>query len=479
MLYNSADARDQFLKECRTIYRGNSVQLAKILEFEQTYRAFDAIYWYTRPDFLFRIINRALRSGDTLILFKFRYFLVDMCKNLEATAAAQSSLPIHVYRGATLAKEEVEQLNVGSRIAATSFFSSSSNIQVARSFIIIDELTGMLPSRSRNDKHQFVLFEIAVKPTTIRSADVIVANVSSQSAFPEEEEVLFGLGTTFDITMIEYDVEHYLWNIKMDVSSEAAAIKCEQRAFIHGSLRSTTAICLFGSILADIWGQYTQASIYFHDLLRTLSTDHIDRPHIFYQLGRVYRFLGKFETAIAYLRCIQLFQRRLLPQTTLDYGSTLGALGATYSKVGDSKRAVHSGHLPKYDRALGFHANRLASACYQEKQYERALSVLDSIEIVFNPRMSVGHPGLAQIIHTRALVYQALGDSERTLNYLKEALSMRESWLSKDHPAVARTCYQLALLYEERSEYRLAFEHAERALRIQELKLPKTHQERI
>jgi tetratricopeptide (TPR) repeat protein len=487
MPYDSVDAKEQFLKECRAVYQGNSAQLAKVCEFEQTYRACDAIYWYTKPCFVIHIISRALRSGDALILYKLRYFIVDMCKNLEATATTQSSVAIHVYRGAPLAKEEVEKLNVGSLVAANGFFSSSSNLQVAQSFIMIDESTAMSPSRSRNDQRQFVLFEIEIDPTTIRSADVTVANVSSQSAIPEEDEVIFGLGTTFVVTEILYDVKHYLWNIKMAVSSETAGIKREQRAFIRKSLAVMTATCLFGTRLADIWGHYTQASAYFHNLLRTLSADHIDRPLLYYHIGRVYRFLGKHQRAIAYLRCAELLQRRLLPQTTYDYGSTLAALGATYSEVGDSRRAVrlheraiaaHSSCLPRYDREMAFHANRLAYACFQEKQYERALSVLADIEIVFKSGMPAGHPSLAQMVHTRALVYHAMDNSERALDCFKEALSMRELWLTNDHPAVARTCYQLALLHEERSEYKQAFEHAQRALSIQQNKLPETHQER-
>lgn len=484
--YDSADARDQFLKECRTQYRGNSSQLAKILEFEQTYRACDVIYWYTKPDFLFRIINRALRSGDTLLLFKFRYFLVDMCKSLQDTAITQSSLPTHVYRGAILAKEVVENLNVGSCITVTSFFSSSSNIQVARQFTI-DAPTGMLLNHDRNDKDQFVLYEIAVDPTTIRVADIIVANVSSQSFFPAEEEVLFGPSTIFNITMIKYDDEHYRWNIKMDVSTNFSTIKHEQKAYISESLRNTTATCLFGCILIDIWSQYTQAHNFFRDLLQKLPTDHVDRLHVFYQLGRVHRFLGEFKTAIAYLRCALLFHRRFLPQSTLDYGSIVSALGATYSEMGDSIRAVYhleraiavySSHLSKYDRERGFHGNRLAFAYYQEKQYERALSLLDDIEIVFKPqRQPDDYRGLAQVLNTRGLVYLALDEHERTLGYLKEALNLRESWLIKNHPGIARTCYSMALSYKNRGEYRLAFEYAGRSLRIQELKLPKTHPE--
>lgn len=484
MPYNSFNAKDQFLKECRAIHQGNPSQLAKIDEFEDTYRAEDAIHWYTRPCFLFRIINRALRLAEALILYKMRYFIVDMYKNLEATAAAHPLLVDHVYRGAILAKKEVEELKVGSFVSPNGFFSSSLSSDVARSFIIVDGSTGILPSRS--DVRQFVLFEIKIDPTTISSADVTVANLSSQSAIADEHEVVFGLGTTFVVIDIQYNNTHYRWDIKMVVSSEAAKIKREHKAFLQTSVRLMTATCLFGSRLADIWGQYTQASSYFQNLLRTLPANHIDRPLLYYHLGRVYRFLGKHERAIAYLRCAQLLQRRLLPQSNYDYGNTLGALGATYSELDDSKRAVrlheraiaiHKGCLPIDDREMVFHANRLAYACFQEKQYERALSVLDQTAIIFKPKMPAAHPSLAQIVHTRGLVHLALGNSEQALDCFKDALSMRESWLSSDHPAVARTCYQLALVHEERIEYELSLEYAKRALRIQQLKLPETHQE--
>ena len=306
MSYSSNDAKDQFLKECRTIHRGNPVELRRVLEFEQTYRASDAVHWYTKPCFLFRIINRALRSGDALILFKLRYFIVDMCKDLERTARTQALLVNHVYRGAMLGREDVEKLKVDSLIGVNGFFSSSKNLLVAQTFININPSTGVSPSSDRNDRHQFVLFEIEIDPIIMRSADVIAADVSCKSAIPEEEEVIFSLGTTFVVTMIQYSIEHGLWNIKLNVSAEAAAIKREHQAFIRGSLRRMTAICLFGSRLADIWGQYSQACAYFHDLLRTLPADHNDRPLLMYHLGRVYRFLGKFDKAIEYLKYARL-----------------------------------------------------------------------------------------------------------------------------------------------------------------------------
>jgi tetratricopeptide (TPR) repeat protein len=487
MSHDSVDAKNQLLKECRAIYRGNPAELSKIAEFERTYQACDAIHWYTKSCFLFRVINRAFRSENAFALYTLRYFIVDMCKSLQAMAATQPLVAIHVFRGTILEKEEIEKLNVDSLVATNGFLSCSLSRQVAESFIGIDGQTGMSPSRSRNDKYQFLLLEIKIDPGTVGSMDVTVANVSYQSAFREEDEVIFGLDTAFIVTEVEYDTQHYLWNIQMTVSSETAQLRQAYRTFINASLRDTTATCLFGSNLADIWSNYSQATMYFHNLLRTLPIEHIDRPLLYYHLGRVYRFLGKYPKAIEYLRCAELLQRRLLPQSTYDYGSTLGALGAVYSEMGDSARAVrlheraiavHSGYLPRHDPDMAFHANRLAYACFQEQQYERALSILATMETFFQPKMPAAHPSEAQVMHTKGLVYHALGNNELTLECFQIALRMRESWLAEDHPSVARTCYQLALLHEERGEYIVAQEHAKRALRIQQLKLPHTHQER-
>ncbi len=487
MPHDSVDAKNQFLMKCRAIYRGNSAELAKITEFEQTYQAYDAIHWYTKSCFLYRVINRAFRSENAFALYTLRYFIVDMCKSLQAMAATQPLVAMHVFRGTILEKEELEKLNVDLLVATNGFLSCSLSRQVAQNFIGIDGETGMSPSRSRNDKYQFVLIEITIDPTTVGSADVTVANVSYQNCFREEDEVIFGLDTAFIITGIEYDAQHYLWNIQMTVSSETTQIRQSYRAFIYDRLRNTTATCLFGSNLVDIWSDYYQATMYFHNLLQTLPTEHIDRPLLYYHLGRVYRCLGKYQKAIGYLRCAELLQRRLLPQSTYDYGSTLGALGAVYSEMGDSARAVrlheraievHSGYLPRHGPDMAFHSNRLAYACFQEQQYERALSILTRIETFFLPKMPTAHPSEAQVMHTKGLVYRAQGNSELALECFQVALRMRESWLAKDHPAVARTCYQLALLREERGEYIVALEHAKRALHIQQLKLPRTHQER-
>jgi len=485
---DSSQAKREMLTECRAYYRGNHHALATINDFGRTYRSANAINWYTRDCFLYRLVNKALRTEDIRALYKFRFFIVDMCACLEeeaATASADYNTPFQVYRGSQLGRDEVEQMRVGTLVATNGFLSTSRCLDVARGFIAIDPHTLMSCSRSREDRRQYVLFEIDVDLT--KSPDIVVVDVSGQSAMPDENEMIFNLGTTFIITDIRYDDKHYLWHIRMISSSEVAELNRRYNEYVIGHLIDLNATLLFGQFLAEISGDYNETIIYFHRLLRRLSADDEDRANIYYYLGRGYRFIGKYQQAITYFRCAQLLQRRKVPQWSFDYGRTLGVLGTVYSELGDLKRAIrleekalaiHSACLPQDHVEMVDNWNRLGYAYWQEKNYERALVMLSNSLSLSRRKMPDNYPNHAQAVCTMGLVQHALGNREQALDYLKQSLQMRESLLADDHPAVARTCYELGIIYAERDdEHTLALHYARRALRIQEAKLLKNHRE--
>ncbi len=91
------EARQQMLDEYRLYYSGNQSQLAIIDEFERDYNANNAIRWYTRSCFLFRLLNKALRTENIEVLYTFRYFIIDLCASLEAAHDQQNIT--RVYRG--------------------------------------------------------------------------------------------------------------------------------------------------------------------------------------------------------------------------------------------------------------------------------------------------------------------------------------------------------------------------------------------
>jgi hypothetical protein len=69
-------ARSQMIHECERQYDGNQAQLTKIKEFAEKYQPTDAVSWYTLDSFVYRIINRALRTRDIDIILSSPIFMI-------------------------------------------------------------------------------------------------------------------------------------------------------------------------------------------------------------------------------------------------------------------------------------------------------------------------------------------------------------------------------------------------------------------
>ncbi|CAF3993402.1 unnamed protein product [Adineta steineri] len=107
------DTRKNILEKFRLYYRTNKPYLSKIDEFEQTYTSNNAIKWYTKGTFLFKIVNKALRTQDIEALLAVRYYVVDLCKCLKVECENFRDYYediIQVYRGQTLSDIELDRL---------------------------------------------------------------------------------------------------------------------------------------------------------------------------------------------------------------------------------------------------------------------------------------------------------------------------------------------------------------------------------
>ncbi len=145
----------------------------KISEFDQYYQSTNAIFWYTRNYFLFRLLNQAFRTEDIDNIFKFRFFIVDLYQqllNLHSSQRFPSKLT--VYRGQSIGLTELEHLkeNIGQLISINTFLSTTTDPQVAS--IFAGDGTNH-PSYERS-----VLFEMTIDTTRCHKfkpfADIIV-----------------------------------------------------------------------------------------------------------------------------------------------------------------------------------------------------------------------------------------------------------------------------------------------------------------
>jgi tetratricopeptide (TPR) repeat protein len=387
---------------------------------------------------------------------------------------ARYNRPFRCYRGSKISREEIEQWYSEKLVATNTFWSTSLDKNVAQPFADVSSTAATFVNRNRENKIQHVLFEIDIDFT--HSPNLIIADVSHLSAFEDEHEILFDLGTPLYIVDKIYDEENRVWCIRMSSSSEVDILDNDYNLYVHQRLAHTNAAMLYGNLLVGALGDYKEAVVYFQRLLRVLPKNDENRPNIYYELGRVYSFMGKHEQSIEYFRAAQLFQKRNLPQSKFDYALTLAGLADVYSEMGNLELsirfneralAIYETRYPKDLLEINKIVNALAYDLYKDGQYERAFNLLSDVDTSSNKKLFLTNPQ-TQLYYTLGFVHRARGNRVEAVKYLKQALELREKWSHKYHPYTARICYELSLLYEEDNDHLVALEHAQRALYIRQ-----------
>ncbi|CAF0824845.1 unnamed protein product [Didymodactylos carnosus] len=208
----------------KNYYQGNATELHILEEFERTYKSTDAIRWYTRETFLYRILNKALRQHNTEVLFLLGFFLCDIYKQLKeqhlkfkSSAAHLDSPTIKLYRGQMMKMTEIKRLDKNNPDRSyyayayrinNSFLSTSLDRNLALFFL---SLGG---THRDDDELQSVLFEIEID---LRGRSQPFADISHLSQFPSESEVLFMIGNMFNLTDFAYDVSLNIWIAKLQL----------------------------------------------------------------------------------------------------------------------------------------------------------------------------------------------------------------------------------------------------------------------
>ena len=84
-------------------------------EFAEHFRSALAIEWYTRECFLFRMLNKALRTPEPDVLYKLRFFLRCLHVQIASVGASQRqrSTPMVLHRAHSITPEKLDQLRVG------------------------------------------------------------------------------------------------------------------------------------------------------------------------------------------------------------------------------------------------------------------------------------------------------------------------------------------------------------------------------
>ncbi|CAF0898807.1 unnamed protein product [Didymodactylos carnosus] len=426
--------KQELIDLCRMDYAGNNKELNVIDQFDKMYSKEQAIEWYTKECFLYRMLNKALRTQDVDMLFKLGFFIKDLHEelhNLQNSSTTHLGRTITVYRGLGIPNKEFESLQkkVGGLLSMNSFLSTSAQEAVAVRFA--------RNSLGRSDITS-VLFEMMVDTEKCRQP---FSNIKTVSTYSTEDEILFSMGTVFRIISIKKLKKEGVWNVKLKLNGDEDIELSVLTNHIKRELGESNNLNTLGMLLIKM-GENSRAEQYFHMLLDDTSLDQSDRALAHNNLGRVYDNKGDYEKALkSYEKSLEI-KLISLPPNHPSIATTYNNIGLVYDNQGD------------YEKAL--------------KSYEKSLEI-KLISLLPN------HPDIARTYNNIGSVYDSQGDYEKALKSYEKSLEIELISLPPNHPSIATTYNNIGLVYDNKGDYEKALKSYEKSLEINLILLPTNH----
>ncbi|CAF4402433.1 unnamed protein product [Rotaria sp. Silwood2] len=419
MKSSSAD-KHELISLCKEEYKNNASTLAVIADFERDYVSDRAVWWYTRESFLYRILNKALRTQNIDLIFLFRFFLRDLRQQLEQH---QLSSSIRTYRAQLISIEELEKLkkSIGYYLSMSSFLSTSVDREVAL-FLLGDS--------DVSDDLVRVLFEIDLDPQVVTAKPF--ADITLLSYFGEEKEVLIMLGSIFLLENIYMD-ENGIWIIRMILSSEKdqdfnTLFEYMKKQYQNGE----TGLLSFGDSLWRM-GKFHDAEKYYRRMLNELPQGHADFAACYYALGLVTSAKGDFNSSLEWHHKALEIKTRTLEPTNTTIADSYNCIGVVYRQKRDNKRALESYHkaLTIYQKAnnkdhpsLAICFNNMANIYNEEKEYSEALRCHQMALVIFQKHRPLDHPDLGIAHNSIGSVYGSLGEHDLAMEHFNLSLKI-------------------------------------------------------
>ncbi|CAF3950934.1 unnamed protein product, partial [Adineta steineri] len=336
-------AKESMLKTCRDYYRGNSTEQGKIDAFKKDYKADKAIDWYVAECFVYRLVNHAFRTEDITLWYAFRYYVVDLCQQMEKIHQEQAIRSLlTVYRGqARMPISQFEHLkcNIGCLVSTNGFFSTSTHLDIARSFI---------EGATDTNNSKAVLFEITLDGSNLQNTIFVDIDryINSSDEGEGEGEVLFNIGSVFCIEDVLRHSNFNVWVIKMKATDEGTDEIKKNLYEKKKEFRQENINLLFGRLLIEM-NEYSKAESYFRMLLQELPRSHQDIPLAYDYIGDLNMRSSNWNEALHNFNLAYEIKKKFLSSNHSLIAITLNNIANYYKAIGDCSQA-----LQYYTKAL-------------------------------------------------------------------------------------------------------------------------------
>ncbi|CAF1418879.1 unnamed protein product [Rotaria sordida] len=422
----------------------NLVTQESIDHFRKTYTSDEAITWYTKDKFLYRVFGEACRKLNSDAIIRFHPIVKDINRQLQRLQAEQMKngtlqLPLTVYRGQVEwdSKDELNRLlaSEGGLISINTFLSTTFHYPVACSYV-----TGANPDTS-------VLFEITVNDEKNNKRLQAFADISHtykkegrMKTLIDKEPALHALTEQTNNDVVHQSETSICLVFDLLNSFLYSDVKDMQEQENFDNKDAESLLCFGGLLL--LTGDCDKSIQYFQMLSRNDSINDKLKAIIHSVLGACYVLAKEKRMASNYfnaaLRHLHTTKKESMPawfatgiaslNTTLyepdqpvnpTYDELALSINESQSNndIGEKLRLLHIGHIcfeqEKFVEALN----------HWEEAMEIVSCIPSSFLIIFNGAIYV----------QMAVTYFRLSNMPDALNAMEKAIKCMESYYASTH----------------------------------------------
>ncbi|CAF1292548.1 unnamed protein product, partial [Rotaria magnacalcarata] len=451
-------------------YKGNSCRTEQIEKFSSEYNPNKAIEWYCKDSFVYRLLNRALRTENIDVIYKFRFFITDLHFQLRPLDRQCSNQPTKVYRSQKMSINEIKILeeNQNGLISINNFFSTSKNYVTAEGFV--DSGTYDYPK---------VVFTINIDSSI--GNDQVFATIEDVSDFSQEEEILFTIGTVFRVDSVEQVTDTY-WSVELSLDKK---INVELKHLIDNfeeMIGEKLTVAHLGNALFFM-GDYNRAEKYNRVLLGQLPPKHDYILLVNINIGDAYLNRGDYPMASEFYDKALSIATDLQPNPHIYLALTYSSIGLLNDKLSKydegiecltKARDIKLKYISSDNRDMICIYNNLAMIYRHKADYRNSLEYYKKIIHIKSSFYDLD-PTLASMYNNIALVYTELNDNDEALSNYMKALEIELKLLPSNHDKIGTTYNNIGLLYRNKLHYNEALSNYEKAREIFLNNLGKDH----
>jgi tetratricopeptide (TPR) repeat protein len=332
-------------------------------------------------------------------------------------------------------------------MSVTSFLSTSKDKSVAMAFAIpYLEVT--------NDVA--VLFEIEVDHEDMETA---FGDIQKKSQMPGEEEILFTMGSRFQIQSINLN-DRNVWEVKLKLTGKEDEQLRKLAEYMKKDYTYPNPLVKMARLMLEM-GKYMQAEQFYRLLLEddSIITNFNNYSATLNNLGAIYSIVGNKEKAIdCFEKSLDVKLQHLNPQHFL-MAYNYNNLANIYHKEGDREKALsyHNKALEcdlnapfSNESCIASDYSNIASVYQDQGRYSEALTIFEKCFQIHSKIFPKNHPLISTSYHHIAQIYHIQKDYDRAIEYLTKALDIQLVSLPSNHPMLGSTYKSLALvLYDQ------------------------------